>query len=300
MKIASSRGTILFSMHSDALAQSLCQSLGANVGQWSHRRFPDGESYIRVDTAVENRDCIVLADLSRPDEKFLPLIFLLDTLRSLGAGRIGLVAPYLCYLRQDTCFHPGEALSAQYFASLLNPHIDWLMTVDPHLHRYHSLSQLYSVPTKVVHGAAALADFLSDTQDLLLVGPDKESEQWLSDLSTLSGHDFVIAEKIRVGDREVKITLPNLSKYSRNSALIVDDIISSGHTILACAQALKRQHITNIGCVAVHGIFADDVDQVFAEQGLTPIVTTNTIPHSTNKIDIAPTLSSALNSFLEN
>lgn len=300
MNSASHQDTVVFSMHSQRLTQSLCQLLRAELGRWTHRNFPDGESYVRIDMTVDRRECIVLADLAHPDNKFLPLIFLLDTLRSLGATKIGLVAPYLCYMRQDICFQTGEALTSQYFASLLDAHIDWLVTVDPHLHRYHSLSQLYSVPTECVHGAGALAEFLSNEDDLLLVGPDAESEQWLAELSTLSGHAFVIAEKTRLGDREVKITLPDLSKFKQTTALIVDDVISSGHTILSCARALRAQQMTNIGCAAVHGIFADDVDQALVEEGLTPIVTTNTIPHSSNKIDIAPTISSAITRLLKN
>ncbi|WP_164119514.1 ribose-phosphate pyrophosphokinase-like domain-containing protein, partial [Stenotrophomonas maltophilia] len=85
--------------------------------------------------------------LAQPNEKILPLIFAAATARELGAARVGLVAPYLAYMRQDRRFNPGEAVTSRQMAHLVSGAFDWMVTVDPHLHRYSDLSEIYSIPT---------------------------------------------------------------------------------------------------------------------------------------------------------
>lgn len=289
---------IIFSLDAHPLATSLVASLDAEIGVIDTREFPDGESYLRIISQVENRSCVVVCDLSHPNPKYLPLIFLLDTLRELGAHSVGLIAPYLSYMRQDRRFVDGEAVTSRVFAHALSAHIDWLVTVDPHLHRYHSLDEIYSVPTRVVQGAPALAKWLKAKKNLLLIGPDAESVQWVSDIASYSGHPFVIGTKQRFGDRHVEVILPDMNDYLSHTAVIIDDVISSGQTILQCIEAVKKAGIENIQCVAVHGIFADGIDTNLMLAGLESLVTSNTIIHSSNAIDIAYLLVDSINSCL--
>lgn len=289
---------IIFSLQDHPLVTSLFVALDAEIGAIATREFPDGESYLRVVSQVKNRRCVVICDLSHPNQKYLPLIFLLETMRELGAASVGLIAPYLSYMRQDRRFVEGEAITSKIFAADISRHIDWLVTVDPHLHRYHSLDEIYSVPSRVVQGAPALAEWLKTRTNLLLVGPDAESEQWVSGIAGYSGHPFVIGAKQRLGDRRVEVTLPDISEYSSHTAVIIDDVISSGQTILQCIETLKKAGIHSIQCVAVHGIFADGVDADLMSAGLESLVTSNTIGHRSNAIDIAPLLIDPINSCL--
>ena len=149
---------VLFALSgSEALAQPLSAALDAEVGTIEHRQFPDGETYLRVGNDVSDREVILLSSLDHPDAKLLPLLFAADTARDLGARRIGLVAPYLAYMRQDIRFHAGEAVTSRTFAAILSRHLDWLVTVDPHLHRYPALSALYTIPALTLHAAPLLA-----------------------------------------------------------------------------------------------------------------------------------------------
>ena len=289
----------LFALEPHPLLPSLCEQLKGMAGTLETRQFPDGESYLKVTTAVAGADCIVVSNLAHPNDKFLPLIFLLGTLRDLGAKSVGLVAPYLCYMRQDRRFAEGEALTSKLFAKMLSQHMDWLVTVDPHLHRYHSLDEIYTAQSQKIEGAHALAQWLRNQQKLLLVGPDAESEQWVSEVARDSGHSFVIGEKHRYGDRKVEIHLPDLTPYRGMTAVIIDDVISSGQTILQCLLALKEGGIERVNCAAVHGIFADNVDQLLLQAGLGELVTCNTIPHPTNRIDLTSLLVPAIRSFLK-
>lgn len=276
---------VIFALEPHPLQTSLVEQLHAESGKFDTRQFLDGETYLRIITPVASRQCIVVADLSQPNTKYLPLIFLLNTLRELGATNVGLLAPYLSYMRQDRRF-VGEAITSRIFAQDLSYHMDWLVTVEPHLHRYHTLAEIYNMPSTVVQGA--LAEWLETKKNVLLVGPDAESEQWVSDIAKQSGHPFVIGTKQRFGDRDVEITLPNINAYISHTTVIIDDVISSGHTILECIKTLKTKGINHIQCVAVHGIFAEGVDTDLMSAGLECLVTTNTIPHHSNAIDISP------------
>ena len=290
---------LLFSLQSLPLGHSLHELLPATAGEIERRRFPDGESYLRVLSDVQGRNCIVLHSLANPDADFLPLLFLLDTLRELGAQQVGLVAPYLAYMRQDCRFQPGEAITSKLFARALAEHIDWLVTVDPHLHRYRSLAEIYPVPTRVVHAAPALADWLADRDDLLLVGPDSESEQWVADIAARGGHPRVVCSKVRRGDRDVVITLPGLAQHGGRHAVIVDDVLSSGETVRQCALALGSQGFDSIECAAVHPILSADAADRLHDAGIGTITSCNTIAHSSNAIDVAPLLVQPLQQLLQ-
>lgn len=289
------KNRILFSLEPHSMVESLCAELDAGKGKFDTRQFPDGESYLRVLSDVDKMHCIVLANISQPNEKYLPLIFLINTLRELGALSVGLIAPYLSYMRQDRRFVPGEAVTSKIFAHDLSTHIDWLVTVDPHLHRYHSLDEIYSIPNRVVQGAPALVDWLQSKKDILLIGPDAESEQWVSVIANQSHQDYIIGNKTRYGDRHVEISLPDVSLFSGRSAVIIDDVISSGQTILKCIEALKQKGFNDIQCASIHGIFADHSDRKLLQSGLTSLVTSNSIPHPSNKFDLTQLLVEPIN-----
>ena len=210
--------SLMFALDPHPLHDLLCEKLALTHGYLSHRRFPDGETYVRVESPVKGSHCIVLADLSHPDPKCLSLLFLTETLRELGAASVGLVAPYLSYMRQDKRFSEGEAVTSRIFAGLLSHYVDWLVTVDPHLHRYHSLGEIYSIPRRVTHGTSLLAHWLASQHDILLVGPDAESRQWVAAVSELCGHPFVVGEKQRRGDRDVEVSLPDLTPFNSRTA----------------------------------------------------------------------------------
>ena len=142
----------------DHLVEGLAQALCADIGNVAIGRFPDGESYLRYETPISGRSLMLVCTLDRPDNKFLPLMFAAAAARDLGASRVGLICPYLAYMRQDRRFQPGEAVTSIYFAKLLSSQIDWLVTVDPHLHRRGSLAEVYSVPTQVVHAAPLVSN----------------------------------------------------------------------------------------------------------------------------------------------
>ncbi|MEX0752840.1 MAG: ribose-phosphate pyrophosphokinase [Xanthobacteraceae bacterium] len=281
----------------EAMAASLARYLDAEPGQLELRTFPDGESYLRFHTDVSHRDLAILCTLDRPNEKILPLLFSALTARELGAARIGLIAPYLAYMRQDRRFRPGEAVTSREFARLLSGAFDWLVTVDPHLHRYGSLAEIYSIPACAVHAAPLLSRWIkANVANPFLIGPDRESEQWISAVAKDAGSPYAVLEKIRRGDRDVEISVKNLGDLAGRTPVLVDDIISSGRTMIEAVRLLAKQTAAAPVCVAIHGIFADKSDRLLARVGAR-VVTSNSIPHATNAIDVTQAVAQEIRRF---
>lgn len=283
---------LLFGLDDNVLLhERLCHQLRAEPGRLERRRFPDGESYLRVLSACAGRPAIIVCGLDRPDEKVVPLILLCDLLRQLGASQVGLVAPYLAYMRQDMAFNPGEGVNAAVFATLLSGYVDWLVTVDPHLHRIASLDEVYRVPALALSAAPLLAQWVAEqVVRPVLIGPDAESAQWVEAVAALAGLPSVVLAKVRHGDREVDVSVPEVEKWSDHTPVLVDDIISTGHTILETVQQLRGQGLKPPVCVAVHGIFAEAAEERLHAAGVVRLVTTNAIPHASNAIDLSGVL----------
>lgn len=279
----------------EALGRSLARALDTTPGRLEVRRFPDGESYVRVLDDPAGEDALVLCTLDRPDPKLMPLVLLSAVLREQGAPSVTLLAPYLAYMRQDRRFNPGEPVSAGHFARLLGESFDALVTVDPHLHRIASLDEIYEMPARVVHAAAPMADWVArNVPDAALIGPDAESEQWVSRVAETAGVPWTTLEKERRGDRDVSVSMPELERWPDRRPVLVDDIISTAHTMAAAIRHLRTSGSGGPVCLATHAVFAGDAWEVLRDAGAGRVVTTNTIAHPTNAIDLGPMLAGAL------
>lgn len=287
---------ILFTFpENEDLGKKLAQKTGIPLGNFVLRNFPDGETYLRLEEDVKNVEVILLASLDAPNRKFLPLSFLSSTARDMGAKKVGLIAPYLSYMRQDIRFQAGEALSSSCFAQHLSRLADWLITIDPHLHRYKSLSEIYSIPTITLHANHCIANWIAkQSMEAILIGPDSESAQWVGQIAAKANAPFVILQKTRRGDRDVEIGLPDMSPWKGKTPIIIDDVISTGNTIRETIRQIKAARMNDPLCIAVHGLFADNAYQDLLESGASEVISCNTIAHESNKIDISDLLADTL------
>jgi ribose-phosphate pyrophosphokinase len=279
----------------ERLAGRLHRELHAAPGTLTVHRFPDSEIRIRISGDTEGRTVILVGSLDRPDSKLLPLLFAAATARDLGAAAVGLVAPYLAYLRQDIAFQPGEAVSARHFARVLSAAASWLVTVDPHLHRVHDLGELFSIPTEIVHAAPHIARWIREhVARPVIIGPDPESAQWVGEVATHAGAPYVILGKRRRGDRSVALSLPSMTAVRRLQPVLVDDIVSSGATMLAAARMLQEAGLARPVIVAVHAVMAEGAAESFDRAGGLELVTCDTVDHPTNRIDLTSAIRKAV------
>jgi len=275
-------------------ADRLATLLGVGACVLDHRRFPDGETYLRIAGAVDGDSVAVVATLREPDPQVLALLFLADALRELGAVRVGLVAPYLPYMRQDTRFRPGEAVTSRSFAKLISRAFDWLVTVDPHLHRHPSLRALYDIPAQVVASAPAIADWVRrEVERPAIVGPDAESAQWVAEVACRVGCPFAVFEKHRNGDLDIDQSLPDLAPLRGRTPVLVDDIIASAHSMAGAVRLLRSDGFDPPVCIGVHALFGGAAEALLRTAGAAHIVSCNTVPHPSNSIDLTPALADA-------
>jgi len=275
-------------------ARRLATVAGLDYAGVEIHRFPDGESRVRLPPRLPPR-VVLCRSLNHPNDKLIELALAARAARELGGEEITLVAPYLCYMRQDKAFAPGEAVSQRIVGALLADWLDALITVDPHLHRVRRLEEAVPVPrARCLSAAPLLADFLVDVADHpLLVGPDSESRQWVRAIAAKQGLDWCVGEKERMGDRDVRIRLPD-TDYRGRHVILVDDVASTGRTLEAATYELASAHSRAVSVVVTHALFLEGAPERLRAAGVENIWSTDSIPHPTNRLALAPLLASAL------
>lgn len=278
----------------EPLAAELATALGCAFSLVDVHQFPDGESRVRLPTELPDQ-VILCRSLDHPNAKLVELMLAARCAREFGARHLTLVAPYLCYMRQDKAFQPGEAVSQRIVGRFLADHFDAIVTVDPHLHRTSSLQ--VAVPTaqaSAVTAARLMGEFLAERgRRALLLGPDRESEQWVSVAAKHAGLDYAVADKVRHGDRAVTIELPPGS-YEGVDVVLIDDVASSGRTLAQAAQALSSAGATRVDVLVTHALFAGDSEDIMHATGIANIWSSNSITHASNAFSVAPALAAAL------
>jgi len=287
---------VLMAIGDDApVAARIAEAAGGRTATIESRHFPDGETYLRLEHSLPAPDVAVVSTLTPPNARALELLLLASAAREWGAERVGLIAPYLPYMRQDAELEEGEAVTARSFAALISRSFDWLVTVDPHLHRIHELSELYVIPARSLHAAPAIGAWVrANVASPVIVGPDAESSQWVAAAARAANAPFMVLDKRRLGDTEVTISAAHLEAIGRRTPVLVDDVISSGRTMAAAVRILRASGHATVVCAAVHAIFAEGAHDALASAGASVVATTNTIPHVTNRIDLTALLARAI------
>lgn len=275
-------------------AQHLADAARLAYADIEIHHFPDGESRLRLPDKLPG-EVILCRSLDHPNEKLVELELAAATARELGAKRLTLVAPYLCYMRQDTAFRPGEAVSQRIIGGWLARSFDSLITVDPHLHRTPSLGDAVPVSRAICLSAAPLLGQWLEGRDAapLLLGPDAESAPWVAGIAALAGLDYGIAGKRRLGDREVEVTLPDLPLQGRE-VVLVDDIASTGHTLATAARQALLGGARRVDVLVTHALFAGDAMDVLHRAGVGSVISTDSVRHPSNRVELAPLLAEAL------
>jgi len=277
------------------LAKDIADQLKSFYSQASVHTFPDGETSVQIDTEKIESEVLLVCSLDHPNKITLPLLFLAETLRDYGARHIILIAPYLAYLRQDHRFQAGESISAWYYASLLSRYFDALVTVEPHLHRIDSLGEIFKIASYRVEAAHAVGEWISQNiETALVIGPDRESERWTRQLAEIIEAPYLVLEKTRISDHQVEVTVPDISPWRDHVPVLYDDIISTGKTMLETIKQLKKTEIPSPVCIGIHGILPAGSHEELIHAGAAKVVTTNTVSHETNAINIAGSIAEVI------
>lgn len=284
---------ILAFADSMAAADRLGASLDLPVRDVAVHRFPDKEALVRIPASAQS--VILYRSLDDPDRKLIELLLAASAARDSGSERVILVAPYLAYMRQDKAFHPGEAVSQKVIGGLLASHFDALLTVDPHLHRVATLSEAIPGISAISLYAAPLLTALIDAGDNpIIIGPDSESRQWTEAIARPLGLETLVATKQRLSDRQVSLTIPDVEHARGRRAIIVDDMISSGRTLVEAAKLLRQAGATSIEAIATHCLAHPDDLAFMAAHGIARIASSDSIDGPTSKAALAPLIAHAM------
>ncbi len=278
------------------IAKSLAVKLKAKYSPLTISAFPDGDTYLKYNTDVRGKTVVIVQSFQpRPEMSLFDIVFAAETAKDLGAKKVILAAPYLAYMRQDKRFHPGEAISSRIMAKLLNNSIDKIITIDPHLHRYKSLNDIFTISSADLTANELIAKYVKKKHpNSVIIGPDWESYQWAEAIAKQVGVESTVLEKTRFSSRHVTSKMVKKVDIKGKEVVIVDDIISTGHTIAEAAKKAKALGARKIIAIGVHGLFVEKAISIIKRAGVTELVTTNCIEHKTNKIDVTELLVEAL------
>lgn len=286
---------------SGAVARRVADYAGVPYGEIAVHRFPDGESRLTLPPS-RPAHVILYRSLDRPHDKLIELLLACRTLRAEGVRCLTLMAPYLCYMRQDAAFEPGQVVSQRVIGEWLAHLFDGVITVDPHLHRVARLEQAVPVRRAVCLSAGPVfADYLQGEgrgAEALLLGPDSESEQWVRGIAKAAGLPYAIAHKRRRGDRSVAITLPPAVAFQGRCVILLDDMASTGRTLMAAAEQALGLGAAELRILVTHALFVNDSLAHLRQRPIALIGSSDAIPHETNVVSLAPILGGAIRNLL--
>lgn len=278
-----------------ALAERLAQAAGLPLAFVARHRFPDGESRLRLPPALPAYT-VLLRGLQQPNEKLTELMLAAAGARELGAQRLTLLSPYLAYMRQDMAFAPGEVVSQRHVGRALAAWFDTVITVDPHLHRVSTMDEV--VPGRcgiALSAAPLLGEWIAEhARGALLVGPDAESLQWVRAAAQAHGMDYAVCSKLRHADRKVEVTLPEDLELRGRSIVLLDDVASTGRTLIEAARGARERGAARVDVAVTHALFVGDSLAELKAAGVDRVWSTDSVPHESNVVSIAGMVAGAL------
>lgn len=288
-------GLLLAFPEDEAIARRAAGGAGLGWAPIARHRFPDGEIRLTLPARLPPR-VVLWRGLEYPNERLTEVLLAAGAARELGAQSLTLVAPYLAYMRQDIAFHPGEAVSQRIVGRFLAGLFDAVVTVDPHLHRVATLQEAVPVPVAIaLSGAPVLAGHVAARRDqVLLLGPDEEAMQWVEQAARGRGWAHGVCRKERRGDRDVTVQLPAGLAVAGRAVVLMDDVASSGHTIVQATRALLAAGAASVDVAVTHALFAGDAVERIRAAGVRDIWSTDCIPHATNAVSVVPAIADAL------
>jgi ribose-phosphate pyrophosphokinase len=265
---------------SKKLAGKIAKDLNLELSPVEIFVFPDGEKRIRIQKKVLGEDCIIVQSASiPPDENYMELFIMIDALKRSGAKSIRVVIPYLGYQRQDHIFRDGEAVSLEVIAEILTTvGMTKLYSFDLHSPK---IPDIFSVPVSHLSALPTFADKIKkdfNLDEIVLVSPDMGGIRRIKEVSEMLGNiPFATIEKNRdLGNGEINDS--GLNGDVRNKiAVIVDDMISTGQTMVEAAELLIQEGALKVFVFATHAVFAKDAGKLLQHSRIERVIVSDTI-----------------------
>jgi len=287
--------TVISGSSSEDLAKKVAKKLRANLIKSQLKIFPDGESKITLNEKPQKNKIIVIQSTYPPvDEKLIQTLAIISKAKEYGTEVI-VVIPYMGYARQDREFLPGEVITMKVIANLFKSvGTSKIIVVD-----IHSLLGLkyFKIKTKNVSAIPDLAKYISKLKlkNPLVVSPDKGGKDRAKEFAKILNVEYIFLDKERNRKTgKVKIKSTNFDQIAGRDLILVDDMISTGGSIIKATEFLKKQKCNRVFVACTHALLRNDAENKIKKAGVTKIISTNTIPGNTSLVDISGTIVKAI------
>ena len=283
------------------LAEEICQELGKQLGGMMVGRFSEGEIRIKIEENVRGKDVFIIQPTCPPpNENLMELLVILDALKRASAGRITAVIPYFGYARQDRKDQPRVPITAKLVANLLTvAGADRILTMDLHAGQ---IQGFFDIPLDHLFAINVFVDYIEKLKlgDFVVVSPDVGGIKTARAYAKRLGAGLAIVDKRRISPEKAE-AMNILGEVSGKNAVLVDDLIATGGSLLEAAAALKKAGVKKIYAAVVHGVLSGDAIKNVENSLLEGLIITNTIPLSNHKkhpkikvLSVAPLLAEAI------
>lgn len=271
------------------LSEDLARELGAEVIHASIKRFPDDECYVRIEHDSLDREAVIVQN-TYPDRAIIELFLLQDAARGLGVEKLITVIPYFGYARQDKRFNPGEAISAKVMAQHIQLNSSKVITVD--IHTPSILQWFDRAEAEEVSAVTSIGKYFAGWGIDTVLAPDKGAAIRAERVASIIGAEWDHLVKTRISGEEVKVA-PKKLDVSEKKVLIVDDIISTGGTIMAATSQLKQNGAREVIAACTHGLFVGGALEKL-KKVCDEVISTNTIESEVSRISVASQIAGVL------
>ncbi|AGS34354.1 ribose-phosphate pyrophosphokinase [Corynebacterium maris DSM 45190] len=292
------------------LGEAVAEALGTELTPMSARDFANGEIFVRFEESVRGADCFVMQSHTQPLNKWImEQLIMIDALKRGSAKRITAILPFYPYARQDKKHRGREPISARLVADLLTAAgADRIVSVDLHTDQ---IQGFFDGPVDHMHAMPILTDYIMDNyglDNLVVVSPDagrvKSAEKWAN---TLGGAPMAFVHKTRDVDAANQVVSNRVvGDVDGKNCVLMDDMIDTGGTIAGAVKVLKEAGAKDVVIACTHGVFSDPARERLSECGAEEIITTDTLPQSTEGwknlkvLSIAPLLARTIKEIFEN
>lgn len=279
---------IISSSSSRELSLKMAEELKCELLDIERRRFPDGEMYIRIMGDFKGEDVVAVGN-TRDDTEIIEFLLMINAAKENGAARVIAVVPYFGYARQHMVYRSGEPVSSKVMLSSIENFCDSLIVVEIHDLATAKFSRRGLINVKIVK---PLVEYYRDKKIDYIVSPDDGGLERAKELADLLKTKSFNIDKKRIDSRTVTMTVPDIDVKGKNIVLL-DDMISTGGTIIKATDLLKKRGADKVYVSAIHGIFANgsynEISSIAQD-----IVITDTIFGKWSKITVAGEVAEAV------